>query len=215
MVGLGHQTAIVPFPLFHGTSTVFVPSIRAHGLGGKNIVADWRILDFLRAGMAILDSHIDQSDPDIRLQWRVLLAAASQRVDHWNWRHGATYLTADKFKAIAYANSSPYRSELLGFAGWLLEHCPPVCTPILDATMANYSELSECLRLPHEPLLICATGVPMSFLLTEKGEDATDIVRELTAALAKSERFFNAFSQLGHLNCASHCQLTSCSFFVS
>src|SRR5262249_45510400 len=121
---------------------------------------------------------------------------ASQRVDHLNWRHGATYLIAAEFRAVTYANSSLYRSELLGFAGWLLEHCPLVCRSTLDAAMANYPELSQCLRLQHEPLLIRATSVPISSLLTEKGEDATGIVCELTAALAKSERLFNGLSQL-------------------
>src|SRR6516165_3696276 len=49
----------VPFPLFHGTSDIFLPSIRRHGLGGKNIVVEWRVLEFLRIVMAMLDPHVD------------------------------------------------------------------------------------------------------------------------------------------------------------
>jgi hypothetical protein len=109
----GHPTLVLPFPLFHGTSTVFMSSIGAHGLGGKNITADWRVLDFLRAGMDILDGHIDRSDPIIELLWKLLQAATSQRVDHFNWHHGATYLIAAEFSAAMYARSNPCGSELL------------------------------------------------------------------------------------------------------
>ena len=38
MIGADHRNSIIPFPLFHGTSSVFLPSVRTHGLGGKNIV---------------------------------------------------------------------------------------------------------------------------------------------------------------------------------
>jgi hypothetical protein len=112
MIGADHRNSIILFPLFHGTSSVFLPSVRTHGLGGKNIVEDWRILDFLRAGMAIIDGHIDRTDPTIEVQWKILQAAASQRVDRMNWRHGATYLIAAQFRAVMYATSSAYGSEI-------------------------------------------------------------------------------------------------------
>jgi hypothetical protein len=168
-----------------------------HGLGDKNIVTDWRILDFLGAGMALLDSQIDRSDPAVGLYWKAMQAAASQRVDHFNWRHGATYLIAAEFRAVMYATSNPSGSEFLSFAGWLSDNCPIAFRPALDAVMANYPELSECLRIKHEPLLIRTASVQASSVLTEKGEDATSTICQLTSALAKSKDFFDGISQIG------------------
>ena len=197
MIDADHRNSIIPFPLFHGTSSVFLPSIRTHGLGGKNIVADWRILDFLRAGMAILDSRIDRNDPTIELHWKILQAVALQRVDHLNWRHGTTYLIAAQFRAVMYATGSAYGSEIIGLVGWLFEHCPLACRPELDAAMVNYPELSLCLRAKHGPLLIRAASVPVSSVLTEKGEDANGVISKLANELAKPNGLFDGLSQIG------------------
>jgi hypothetical protein len=167
------------------------------GLGGKNIVADWHILEFLRAGMTILKDHINRTDPTIELHWNILQAAASQRVDRMNWRHGSTYLIAAEFRAVMYAISNTYGSEILSLVGWLLEHCPLECRPELDAAMMQYTELSQCLMVKHEPILIRATSVPVSSILTEKGEDPTGVLCKLAEVLAKSEHLFDGASQIG------------------
>jgi hypothetical protein len=90
---------ILPFPLFHGTSDIFLSSIRQHGLGGKNIIVEWRGLEFLRTAMSMLDQHIDRTNPETQLHWKILEAVAAQQVDHFNWRHGGTYLIAAEFRA--------------------------------------------------------------------------------------------------------------------
>jgi hypothetical protein len=213
MIGADHRNSIIPFPLFHGTSSVFLPSVRTHGLGGKNIVEDWRILDFLRAGMAIIDGHIDRTDPTIEVQWKILQAAASQRVDRMNWRHGATYLIAAQFRAVMYATSSAYGSEIISFVGWLFKHCPLACRPALDAAIVNYPELSQCLRVKHGPLLIRAASVPVSSVLTEKGEDANGVICKLADELAKPDGLFNGVSQIGSFELREPLSAESLQFF--
>ena len=213
MIDADNRNLIIPFPLFHGTSSVFLPSIRTHGLGGKNVVKDWRILDFLRAGMAILDCHIDRSDPTIVMHWQILQAAASQLVNRWNWRHGATYLIAAQFRAVMYATSNAYGSEIISLVGWLFERCPPACKPALDAAMVNYPELSQCLRTKHGPLLIRATSVPVSSVLTEKGEDANGVISKLANELAKPNGLFNGLSQIGSFELREPLSAYSLQFF--
>jgi hypothetical protein len=110
-----------PFPLFHGTSSIFLSSIRQHGLGGKDIILEWRVLDFLRAATKILGPHIDHSDQEMQLNWKMLQAVVAQRVDHFNWRHGGTYLVADELKGVMYAASNKYGSEILTFVSWLIK----------------------------------------------------------------------------------------------
>jgi hypothetical protein len=75
---------ILPFPLFHGTSDIFLSSIRQHGLGGKNIVVEWRGFEFLSTAMSMLDRHIDRTNPETQLHWKMLEAVSAQRVDHFN-----------------------------------------------------------------------------------------------------------------------------------
>ena len=63
--------------------------------------------------------------------------------------------------------------------------------------MMHYPELSQCLRVKHEPLVIRAASVPVSSILTEKGEDPTGVICELANALAESNGLFNGLSQIG------------------
>jgi hypothetical protein len=46
------------------------------------------------------------------LYWKILEAVSAQRADHFNWRHGATYLIAAEFRAVMYAISNRCGSEL-------------------------------------------------------------------------------------------------------
>ncbi len=32
-------------PLYHGTSTIFWDSIKTHGVGGRNMIKEWQVLD--------------------------------------------------------------------------------------------------------------------------------------------------------------------------
>jgi hypothetical protein len=191
------RNMILPFPLFHGTSDIFLPSIRRHGLSGKNIIVEWRVLDFLRIVMGMLGSHVDRSDLEVSLKWRILEAAAEQRVDHLNWRHGATYLIAAEFRAVMYATSGPYGSELLYLVGWLIELCPPELRTALDRTVAGYPEIAKCLSTTGNPLVVRAEHVPMKSLRTEKGADASKIVRQLADAHTMQPELFEGLAQIG------------------
>ena len=42
------EISMISFPLYHGTSSYFLPEIATHGLGGKNIANDWGIFDFFK-----------------------------------------------------------------------------------------------------------------------------------------------------------------------
>lgn len=179
-----------------------LPSIRQHSLGGKNIVNDWRVLEFLRTAMKLLDEHVDRSNPEVRLHWKTLEAIAAQRVDHLNWRHGATYLIAAEFKAVMYATSNRYGSEVLGLVNWLLEQCPPKHRPAIDATLACYPSIAECLSLSGHPLVIRADGVPEKCVRTENGEDASGVIRLLVEAFADPRRF-NGLNQIGSFELCS------------
>jgi hypothetical protein len=189
---------VLPFPLFHGTSSIFLPSIRRHGLGGKNIILEWRVLEFLCITMKELDRYIDRSSAEVQMHWPILEAAKVQRVDHFNWRYGTTYLTASMSKAVMYATASRFGSELIQLVSWLIAQCPPDHRPALDLTLEHYPELAQCLSMTGEPLLIRAERVPVNSLRTEEGEDASGLVRKLIDAHdTKTPRYFAAFSQIG------------------
>jgi hypothetical protein len=99
------------------------------------------------------------------------------------------------------------------FVGWLFKHCPLACRPALDAAIVNYPELSQCLRVKHGPLLIRAASVPVSSVLTEKGEDATGVICKLADELAKPDGLFDGVSQIGSFELRAPLSAESLQFF--
>jgi hypothetical protein len=82
---------VLPFPLYHGTSSIFLPSIRKNGLGGVNPVAQLDVLTSLRH-LAASCKDSCTSDPWWDENKKCIEKMAQQQVTAgMNWRHGAAY----------------------------------------------------------------------------------------------------------------------------
>src|ERR1700675_2209132 len=82
---------MLPFPLYHGTNTIWRESIGDNGLGGKNIVEELGVVEFLQTAVICLDSLQLCGWPDRILAEQVgLRAMALQHVTDggFNFRHG-------------------------------------------------------------------------------------------------------------------------------
>lgn len=96
----------VPFPLYHGTSTIFLASIFEAGLGGRNPVAEYRYraVECLDRLMNIADAVFHHSD-----DWGVerigldLMRRQTITGANINFRHGGAYVTPAERNAVGYA----------------------------------------------------------------------------------------------------------------
>ena len=68
-------------PLFHGTSSIFLGSIRAHGLGGRNPVAESGVINFLKALIPLSRKYLNGNRDVVKEGWARLLMA-EQRPGH-------------------------------------------------------------------------------------------------------------------------------------
>jgi hypothetical protein len=96
-----------------------------------------------------------------------------------------------------YATGSRYGSELLEFVGWLVEQFPPEAHSDLSLVLARHPEIAKCISRPGQPVVVQVERAPIKSLLTEKGSDASDVVRQLTDAYAQSKQRFEGISQIG------------------
>lgn len=157
-----------PHPLWHGTSAHLLPLIEEHGLGGRNVMAVWRVMEFLQWAFPLLgfdDQNYSNLD-DVELL--PIQAAVRGGAAGMNFVYGDVYVTGGYDKASEYAQTAP---ELLSFARTVVEVAQrKELTPITDR-LANFPQIAEFLALAPAPVVLKLPPVPMSSLRSEDGGD--------------------------------------------
>jgi hypothetical protein len=159
---------ILPFPVYHGTSTLFEASIRQSGLGGRNPIHDYDVLAFLIAVMN--ECNTDPSNPGIPPgEWQFMEDILEQSPLRGNWRHGSVYLTPSFARARNHACHQDYGSELISFAH---QYYRLLKTRAPNVRIRGWAELRRLLRRKPRPLLIEVAQIRISQLRAENGGDA-------------------------------------------
>jgi hypothetical protein len=159
---------VLPFPLYHGTSSVWRASIIKHGLGGRRIVEELHAVDFCRAALGSLASLPADRQPEILEPTKRI---ASQQVTEggFNFRHGgAAYVTPSRSAALRYAGN------YLGSE--ILTECESLYRAVMfsgggsePSWLREYPELRSVLRFQGSPMIVRIRGVRAQDLLTEDG----------------------------------------------
>jgi hypothetical protein len=135
------------YPLFHGTSTYFMDSIRAHGLGGRNIIREWRAVEMYRE-LALRRSR-----------------QAPVAYNHGGgWGYGDTYLTGYPDTARRFFKES----ELFGLIRADLRGMRRVKR---DELLSHYPEIAAYLASKHRPVVLQLPRLHKSTLLGRESDD--------------------------------------------
>lgn len=171
---------LLAVPLFHATSDFFAALILESGLGAKNVITEWRVVEFAHDVANLLcDCGVDIStDPERHLTHMILQPMVDQEVTEagFNFRHGSVYLSAARSDAMRYAVNRK-GSELLSYIEQALSTIPPSRHSEIDALLARFPEARRALEACHNPVLITAHNVPISALRTEQGGDPRIAIR--------------------------------------
>jgi hypothetical protein len=105
---------LLPFPLYHGTSTIWRQSIEVYGLGGVDVVQELHAIECLKYGISSLRRLSD----DKKLLWEIdqleILASQTTTRGGFNFRHGGRpYLTPSRSTALRYAKANRFGSEII------------------------------------------------------------------------------------------------------
>jgi len=98
-------------PLYHGTSSLFLDSIKKYGLGGRNIIEELGVIKTLKRVVQLAEQQLKNNDNYSGLEW-MYQNLVNQTSANQNWQHGQVYVSASKGLANQYA-LNPYGSELI------------------------------------------------------------------------------------------------------
>lgn len=157
-----------PHTLWHGTSAHLLPLIEEHGLGGRNVMADWRVMEFLQRAFPLLGfDDQNYSDPDY-MDLLPIQAAVRGGAAGMNFVYGDVYATGGYDKAAVYAQTAP---ELLSFARTVVEVAHRRELTAIPNELANYPQIADFLNRDPTPVVLKLPPVPMSSLRNENGGD--------------------------------------------
>ena len=157
--------SIVSVPLYHGTSTLFLDSIKQHGLGAIDPIRENRVLETTsELYQFAIANKVQNHDSLLVLMGHINRIINQVSTSNSNFQHGQVYVTTEGYKAKSYACDRRFGSEAISLTILLIELLrelgldPVVNNPFLLETMKNN----------YRPIIIELNNVSVKNLLTEQ-----------------------------------------------
>ena len=153
-----------PLTLWHGTSAHLLPTIEEHGLGGRNVMQDWRVMEFIQWALPLNDVE-DLAHPDYLLLLPIK-AAAKGGAGGMNFEYGDLYVAGGFHKAADYALKAP---ELMSFVQTLLDVADDRGVDAVREGLAEFPEIRDFVSLAPRPVVLKLPPIPVGMVELEKG----------------------------------------------
>ncbi|MDO9256947.1 MAG: hypothetical protein Q7U54_15610 [Bacteroidales bacterium] len=187
----------LPIPLYHGTSTLFLNSIINNGLGGVDPISEWKIIELSKEVYQQSELHLKGNSLFIKSACSFKSMTEQSNLGCLNWQHGKPYLSSYEITAAKYPIGNKFGSEILTYTfEFLKELINLKIKYVMKDLYEKYRFLFDLLETNPKPVLIKATNIPISALLTENGGDPKSYINEISDLLKyKSENKKNNLPQ--------------------
>ena len=186
------------FTYYHGTSDIFLDSIRKNGLGKINPNIDNNHLETLRGLFELSETHLIDNEEYRKIrdttnamvnQAKLIFKENPDEV--YNFKHDGIFISLSEAKAIVYACNNIYGSEILTRAISLMN--------LLDSAEIDYSKIGNAINKfqdyrtsPPKPIVVKINKVNEYNLDKEDGKtakEALDFLRNINHLLNEKEKF--------------------------
>jgi hypothetical protein len=166
--------------LYHGTNSRFLDSIKQHGLGGINIVAQMNVLPLFKELHQLASSELKKEYDfvPITYRWTINSICNQSAGSQINWQHGDVYLTPSVNRAMSFAVQNKYGSELFTYLKSLIDFIDKHSDARAQAILAKYPAVNELLNQEGRPIVFELTDLVPSDLLDEGGLPADTFFQE-------------------------------------
>lgn len=187
---------------YHGTSTIFLESIKTTGLGAINPNLDFKNLDVLRYLVSITEKWLLKDQEYLALRKNTLAMAKqtvientiiqSDLIPNFNFRHDKMHISLSRMTALSYCIRNKYGSEIL-------ERCIILIT-LLEKNNIHYNIPSEInlfnikqyINIDAKPILIEIIGLEDEYIEEENGKNGKEMMnlfRDQTQTLNQKQIF--------------------------
>lgn len=190
------------FEYYHGTSTVFLNSIKRTGLGGINPNIEYKTLDLLK----FLAIEAKKNIPDnlyyrnnhtsinaMANQQPVILETPSGRKQKFHYRHDNIFIALSLQRAVVYATINKYGSEILQTCINLYQELTVSNPEFTIPKELNAISIEQLTKLEPEPIIIKISNIKDEDLAKEDGKtakEALDLLRFTIIPLLSDKELF-------------------------
>jgi hypothetical protein len=167
-------------PLYHGTNDIWLQSIRDKGLGGRDVIAEFRVIELLKELLAIADAHNLEEPPGWSRHSAENIVMQRVYETGWNYRHGSTYLTASPSKAAQYVFYKRCGSEAIEYCLSWHEMIRMKRPDLHEALEEKFTYLLSATANVGNPLVLEVRSIPVQMLRNEFGGDVSQTLNELS-----------------------------------
>jgi hypothetical protein len=183
------------FPLYHGTSTLFLDGIVTSGLGRINPIQEHLVLEAAIEVRELAEKNLVDWLP-YKNRKGSFSNMTAQKTGRWNWQHGDTYLSPAIDTAVRYAIDKRYGSELLTYTlDFIQELVRREVSEVTSGLYQKYPDLFGWLDTCPSPLLVVARDTPIGSLITEGGGAPITQLNQLEELLFDGAEMFQTLSQ--------------------
>ncbi len=169
------NSGILKTDLYHGTSSIFLSSIKKEGLGGINVLKKYNIESLFQNICEVFSERFSESE-----WWAnngyICNTMLNGRVTNsgMNFRYGSVYLTPSKCTATNYAKLNHYGSEYLSIFISAYEALKEISEDSALKVFPSSHELRSILINEPSPIVLTISNVLASSLRTEQGGDISE-----------------------------------------
>jgi hypothetical protein len=189
------------FKYFHGTSTIFLDSIKKHGLGTINPNIELRNLDLLKFLFNLCEIHIPHNSRHQELR-NTSLAMVNQGIAkvmdefgntmNLHYRHDGIYVSLSRIRAATYSVLNKYGSEILERCIQLYQLLQNEGVDVEIPSEIDLFNFRQYLDTESKPIMIEVRGVLDEDVEKEDGKtakEALDFLRREIPKMSQKEEF--------------------------
>jgi hypothetical protein len=181
--------AIVDFPLYHATSSIFEDSIKLLGLGGYNPVKELKAIEFLAILEEMGDRELAKNKLWNKLEFQdTINKMTTQTITDggFNYQHGEVYLTPRIHTAVGYSRNK-YGSEIISKIFETLDLFTSLDVKIDSKMLADFQNLISLKELTAIPVIYEINNLPIEYL--SMGESGQDLEKHINLVIENISKF--------------------------
>lgn len=183
------------FKYFHGTSTIFLDSIRQYGLGYINPNIDMKNLEVLKYLFDLSEEHLSDNSEYLDLRITTIAMVDDEVSELWDergnklyYRHDGIFVSISRQRAAIYATLNRYGSEVLERCIQLYKILLKSKVDIQIPSNIDVFDFRKYIDKDHKPIMIECIGIKDEELEKEDGKTAKEALELLRREIPRMSR---------------------------